>query len=93
MSQLLLSWHDTETKQAILNFVASVTDDSGPDYLPPSERIAVFDNDGTLWCEKPMYIQFDYLLRKLAAQAEGDPALRSKQPWKAVWEKDYDWLT
>jgi phosphoglycolate phosphatase-like HAD superfamily hydrolase len=92
MSQLLLSWHDTETKQAILNFVASVTDDSSPNYVSPTERIAVFDNDGTLWCEKPMYIQFDYLLRRLAAQAESDSALRSQQPWKAVWEKDYDWL-
>jgi phosphoglycolate phosphatase-like HAD superfamily hydrolase len=92
MSQLLSSWHDTETKQAILNFVASVTDDSSPNYVPPAERIAVFDNDGTLWCEKPMYIQFDYLLRKLAAQAASEPSLRLQQPWKAASEKDFDWL-
>jgi phosphoglycolate phosphatase-like HAD superfamily hydrolase len=56
------------------------------------DRIAVFDNDGTLWCEKPMYIQLDLILRQLAAQAEGDPSLRSKQPWQAGWEKDFDWL-
>ena len=92
MPQLLPSWQDTATKQTILNFVTSVTDDSNSSYVPPSERIAVFDNDGTLWCEKPMYIQFDYLLRRLAAQAKSDPSLRSQQPWKAVWEKDYDWL-
>ena len=92
MSSLLPSWHDTPTKKTILDFVASVTDASSAKYLAPAERIAAFDNDGTLWCEKPMYIQFDYLLRKLAAQAESDPALRSQLPWKAAWEVDYDWL-
>lgn len=92
MPSLLPSWHDTPIKQTILDFVASVTDPSSAKYLAPAERVAVFDNDGTLWCEKPMYIQFDYLLRKLAAQAERDPALRSQQPWKAAWGKDYEWL-
>jgi phosphoglycolate phosphatase-like HAD superfamily hydrolase len=60
--------------------------------LPPVERIAVFDNDGTLWCEKPMYIQLDFLLRKLAAAAEADPALQTQQPWQAAWEQDYAWF-
>ncbi|NIV36602.1 MAG: haloacid dehalogenase-like hydrolase [Anaerolineae bacterium] len=92
MSEFLPSWTDTPTKKAIQDFVDSVTDEGGPDYVPPSERIAVFDNDGTLWCEKPMYIQLDYLLRSLAAQAEGDPSLRSKQPWQAAREKDFTWL-
>ncbi len=92
MNNILKSWNDTETKQNILDFVTAVTDESGPHYVPPAERIAVFDNDGTLWCEKPMYIQFDYILRKLAAQAEADPGMRSKLPWKAAWEKDFDWL-
>jgi len=72
--------------------VSAVTDETGPQYIPPEERIAVFDNDGTLWCEKPMYIQFDYILRKLAVQAESDPALRAVLPWKAAWEKDFAWL-
>ena len=89
---ILPSWKDTQTKQAILDFVAAVTDESSSDYVPPAERVAVFDNDGTLWCEKPMYIQLDLLLRKLALQAEGDSSLRSQQPWKAAWEKDFDWL-
>ncbi|NOR90324.1 MAG: haloacid dehalogenase-like hydrolase [Anaerolineales bacterium] len=89
---ILPSWKDTKTKQDILEFVAAVTDESSSDYVPPAERIAAFDNDGTLWCEKPMYIQLDLLLRKLAGQAESDSSLRSQQPWKAAWEKDFDWL-
>ncbi len=92
LNDVLPSWHDTPTKQAILDFVTAVTDESCPNYVPPSERIAVFDNDGTLWCEKPMYIQMDYLLRKLAAAAEADPALQTQQPWQAAWEQDYKWF-
>ena len=72
--------------------MASVIDESSPHYVPSAERIAVSDNDGTLWCEKPMYIQLDFILRKLAARAESDPSLRSHQPWQAAWEKDFAWL-
>ena len=61
----LPSWNDTPTKKAVQDFVAAVTDENGPEYVPPAERLAVFDNDGTLWCEKPMYIQLDYLLREI----------------------------
>ena len=92
MKTQLPSWKNTPTKQTIFDFVATVTDKSNPLYVPPEERIAVFDNDGTLWCEKPMYIQLDYLLRKMAEQAEADPTLRTKNPWKAAWEKDFGWL-
>jgi phosphoserine phosphatase len=92
MENPLPSWNDTPTRHAILDFVAAVTDRAGSQYVSPDERIAVFDNDGTLWCEKPMYIQLDYLLRMLAAQAERDPALRTQQPWQAAWEKDFGWL-
>jgi len=88
----LPSWKDTPTRHAILDYLAAVTDPDSSDFVPPTERIAVFDNDGTLWCEKPMYIQFDYLLRKLAFQAEEDPSLRTRQPWQAAWEKDFGWL-
>ena len=90
--QNLKSWNDTPIKRAIQNFVAAVTDEASPQYVAPAERIAVFDNDGTLWCEKPMYIQFDYILRKLTEQAASDPSLCTKLPWKAAWEKDFDWL-
>jgi hypothetical protein len=54
----LPSWNATPTKQAILDFVVAVTTPGHPDYVPPSERIATFDNDGTLWCEQPMQMQF-----------------------------------
>jgi phosphoglycolate phosphatase-like HAD superfamily hydrolase len=89
---VLPSWNDTGTKQAILGFVTVVTDETSPSYVQPADRVATFDNDGTLWCEKPMYIQLDYLLRKLAVQADRDPALRTQQPWQAAWGKDYGWL-
>jgi phosphoserine phosphatase len=52
----------------------------------------VFDNDGTLWCEKPMPIQLDFILRRLAAMADQDPELRTRQPWQAAYTKDYGWL-
>ena len=88
----LPSWNEGASKSSILLFVEAVTSAGGAEFVPPSDRIAVFDNDGTLWCEKPMYIQLDLILRKLAEQAGHDPALRSKQPWQAAWEKDFAWL-
>jgi hypothetical protein len=88
----LPSWNDGPTKEAIITFVKRVTTAGGPDYAPPEERVATFDNDGTLWCEKPMYIQLDFILRRLAAQAAQDKSLRDKQPWKAAFDKDYAWL-
>ena len=69
-----------------------VTREGGRDYVPPPERVAVFDNDGTLWCEKPMPIELGFILRRLAEMAERDAALRDRQPWKAAHEKDYTWL-
>lgn len=62
------------------------------DDVPVEERVAVFDNDGTLWCEKPMPIQADFILRRLFEMAQADPELRSRQPWKAAYERDYAWL-
>ncbi len=60
--------------------------------MPPEERIAVFDNDGTLWCEKPMPVELGFILKRLAEMAEKDASLAEKQPWKAAYEKDYAWL-
>jgi hypothetical protein len=87
----LPSWRDGITKSAIIDFVASVdgADGSG---VPQEERVAVFDNDGTLWCEKPMPIQLDFILRRLYEMAEGQPELRDRQPWKSAYERDYTWL-
>jgi phosphoglycolate phosphatase-like HAD superfamily hydrolase len=61
--------------------------------VPPEERVAVFDNDGTLWSEKPLQPQIDFILRRLAAMAEKDPSLRKQQPWKAAAEKDTGWFS
>ena len=92
MSEQLASWHDTATREAIVDFVERVTTEGGPDYVPPAERIAVYDNDGTLWCEKPMPIELGFILMRLAEMAEQDESLRTKQPWQAAYDKDYAWL-
>ena len=88
----LASWRDTATRDAIVGFVQAVTSEGGTSYVLPEERVAVFDNDGTLWCEKPLPIQADFILRRLHEMAEVDAALRQKQPWKAAYEQDYAWL-
>ena len=80
----LASWNDTPTRQAIVDFVAAVTDEDGPDHVPAVERIATFDNDGTLWAEKPMPIQLDFTLHRLAAMAAVDAGLRAEQPGRAA---------
>ena len=90
--QSLSLWTDNATRAAIINFVAQVTNPSSATFVPPAERIAVFDNDGTLWCEKPMYIQLDFILRRWVEMAHENPALVEQQPWKAAVEKDYAWL-
>ena len=88
----LSSWRDGPAKQAIVDFVARVCGHDGSEPVPVEDRLAVFDNDGTLWCEKPMPIQLDFILRRLVEMAEADPALRDRQPWKAAYERDYGWL-
>jgi phosphoserine phosphatase len=89
--ELLPSWSQGDAKSAVLEFVESVSR-PGASYVPPPERIATFDNDGTLWCEKPMPIQFDFILRRLSEMAQADPGLRGRQPWKAAYERDYGWF-
>jgi hypothetical protein len=88
----LPSWRDGPAKRAIVEFVAQVRGESGSEPVPVAERLAVFDNDGTLWCEKPMPIQLDFILRRLVEMVEADEALRERQPWKAAYERDYGWL-
>jgi phosphoserine phosphatase len=88
----LSSWRDGPAKQAISEFVTRVCGGDGSEPVPVEDRLAVFDNDGTLWCEKPMPIQLDFILRRLGEMAEADPALRGRQPWKAAHERDYGWL-
>ncbi len=92
MTTMLSSWNDTPTREAIVEFVERVTNEDDADYLEPAGRIAVFDNDGTLWCEKPMPIELGFILHRLSDMADSDPSLRDTQPWKAAHEKDYAWL-
>ncbi|MGZ6589544.1 MAG: HAD family hydrolase [Solirubrobacteraceae bacterium] len=85
-------WRDGPAKKAILAFVAAVNGQGGSEPVAPEERVAVFDNDGTLWCEKPVPIQMDFILRRLVEMAQADPALRERQPWKAAHEGDHAWF-
>ncbi|MEH3141425.1 MAG: HAD family hydrolase [Mycobacterium kyogaense] len=84
---MLESWNDGAAKTAITDFVTSAVED-----VRPQERVAVFDNDGTLWCEKPAYIQLDFLVRRLAAQAAADPSLADQQPYRAAAAGDLAWF-
>jgi phosphoserine phosphatase len=88
----LLSWSDTATRRTIVDFVARVSAEDSPEFVPHEERIAVFDNDGTLWCERPMPVELGFILQRLATMAERDASLRDRQPWKAAHDKDYAWL-
>lgn len=86
----LPSWSDGPAKAAILDFVERVSTHGGPDFVPPGERIAVFDNDGTLWVEQPIYTQFAFVLDRVRALAPQHPEWRTKQPFKSVLEGDPD---
>ena len=80
----LPSWHDTASKQAITAFVGKVTQEGSADFIPPAERVAVFDNDGTLWSEHPMYVQVRFALDRVKALAPQHPEWRRKQPFKKL---------
>ena len=85
VAQPLPSWNEGPAKARIVAFVQAVTDKSGTDFVPPAERIAVFDNDGTLWCEQPMYVQLAFVLDRVkAARAEASRLEGPTQPFKAA---------
>jgi phosphoglycolate phosphatase-like HAD superfamily hydrolase len=88
----LPSWNESGPKHNILTFVQSVVDPNGPDYVPPEARIAVFDNDGTLWSEQPLYIQLAFALDRVKALAPEHPEWRTTQPFQAVLEGNRDAL-
>lgn len=88
MADSLSTWNDGAAKSAILDFVARVTKEGGADFVLPAERIATFDNDGTLWCEQPMQVQLFFAQSRLKALAESDPSLKERQPFKAFLERD-----
>jgi len=88
----LPSWNDGPTKQAILEFVQTTTDESSAKFVPPAERIATFDNDGTLWTEHPMYTQLAFALDRVKELAPQHPEWKTKQPFKAVLDNDLEAL-
>jgi phosphoserine phosphatase len=88
----LASWNEGSSKSAIIAFVKAVTDQSGADYVQPSERIAVFDNDGTLWSEQPAYFQFFFAIDRVKELATEHPEWKNKQPFQAALEGDMESL-
>ena len=84
----LSSWNEGATKAAILDFVRRVTTQGSPNFVPPSERIATFDNDGTLWCEQPNFVQGFFLIDRVKTITAEQPELAERQPFKAVLEND-----
>jgi hypothetical protein len=84
----LPSWNDGPAKQSIVAFVQKVIDSAGPQFVPPEQRIATFDNDGTLWSEQPIYFQFAFALARVKALAPKHPEWKTQQPFKAVLDGD-----
>lgn len=89
----LPSWNDGMAKKAIIEFVDKVTKEGSPDFVPQSERIAVFDNDGTLWAEQPLYVQLEFAIDRVKELATDRPEWKDKQPFKAIIENDKEHLT
>jgi phosphoserine phosphatase len=87
-SDALPSWNDGAVKKSIIDFVARVSTQGGADFVPPAERIAVFDNDGTLWCEQPVYFQAAFALDRVKAMAAQHPEWKQQQPFKAFLAGD-----
>lgn len=90
MTDTLASWNDGEARRAILSFVEGATSPGG---IEPADRIAVFDNDGTMWIEQPLPVQLDFIFRALARAAQDDTSLADQQPYRAVLTKDLAFFT
>jgi phosphoglycolate phosphatase-like HAD superfamily hydrolase len=84
----LPSWNDTGSKKAIVAFVEKVTKEGSSDFVPPNERIATFDNDGTLWCEQPMYFQLLFAMDRVKALAPQHPEWKTKEPFASLLKGD-----
>src|SRR5262245_4871967 len=84
----LASWNDGPARRAIVAFVENVTKEGSPDYALPAERIATFDNDGTLWCEQPLYVQVQFALDRVQALAPQHPEWREQEPFAALLKGD-----
>ena len=84
----LPSWNDGATKKSITDFIAKVTKEGSADFVPPAERIATFDNDGTLWCEQPLYFQLLFALDRVKALAPQHPEWKTKEPFASLLKGD-----
>lgn len=84
----LPSWNDGAAKSAIIDFVTHATTAGGPDFVPPEDRIATFDNDGTLWSEQPLYVQLAFVLDRVDALAPQHPEWQSEEPFRSVLAGD-----
>jgi phosphoglycolate phosphatase-like HAD superfamily hydrolase len=89
----LRSWNDGAVKKSITDFVARVTTQGGADFVPSEQRIATFDNDGTLWCEQPFYFQLAFAIDRIKALAPQHPEWKTQQPFKALLANDKQALT
>src|SRR4249920_459448 len=84
----LPSWNEGAAKQAIISFVEKVTKEGSPAFVPPAERIATFDNDGTLWCEQPLPVQLYFVLDRVKALAPQHPEWKTKEPFASLLRGD-----
>jgi phosphoglycolate phosphatase-like HAD superfamily hydrolase len=87
-SDPLLSWNDSKAKQSVIDFVKRVSAKGGKEFVPPAERIAVFDNDGTLWAEQPLYFQLVFALDRVKALAPQHPEWKDKEPFASLLKGD-----
>lgn len=81
----LPSWNDNVNKSAIVDFVNRVTTENSADFVPPAERIATFDNDGTLWSEQPLYFQGYFALSQIRAMSKDHPEWATTEPFRRPW--------
>ena len=89
---VLGSWTDGSTKDAVVGFITESATEGSPGFIPEAERVAAFDNDGTLWVEQPAPPQVPFLLQKLAAQVEADPKLAEQEPYRSIVKQDKSFL-
>ena len=92
MSEILSLWNETPAKEAIIDYVNAITNPESADFVQETERIAILDNDGTMWVEKPMYVQLFFVIDRLKQMAEADPALLDQPHFKAATTDDQSYF-
>jgi phosphoserine phosphatase len=90
---ILKSWNDSASRKSIIDLVESITREGSPDFVPMEDRVATFDNDGTLWCEQPLQVQFFYVIDRIKELADSNPEMKDTQPFKAFLENDHQTIS